>query len=224
MTQPSGPADEAQEPGTSPAVTAGGPGAGPELRATHADRDRTVERLRDAAGDGQLSADELDERVEAALSARTGSELATLTADLGGAEPAPAARDLVKIDQKLGEVERKGRWMIPRRMQVKATAGNVTLDFTEAVISHRTLELEIDLGIGSDLLLITRPGIVVETDDLTVRRADVKIQADDGQVPVVLTVVVSGRVRGGNVAARYPRRSLGQWVRREPHPYRPASS
>jgi Domain of unknown function (DUF1707) len=222
MAEQPGAAENGQDAGAEAAVPAVRPGAGPEVRATHAERDRTVEILRDAAGDGQLTAEELDERVEAALSARTGRELAALTADLGRAEPAArAVKDLVKIDQKFGDVERTGRWTVPRKMVIKATAGTVKLDFTEAVIGHPTLELEIDLGLGSDLLLITKPGVAVETDDLTVRRADVKIQADDGQVPVALTVTVSGQVRGGNVEARYPRRSFGQWMRREPHPYKP---
>ena len=43
----------------------------PDLRAPHADRDRVVEMLRIAAGDGGLSAEELDIRLESALSART---------------------------------------------------------------------------------------------------------------------------------------------------------
>lgn len=59
-----------------------GPGSSPELRASHADRDRAVDVLRVAAGDGRLTAAELDERLEAALSARTVSELTALTADL----------------------------------------------------------------------------------------------------------------------------------------------
>lgn len=62
----------------------------PELRASHADRDRAVEVLRDAARDGQLTASELDERVEAALTARTRSELAALTADLRAVDDRPA--------------------------------------------------------------------------------------------------------------------------------------
>ena len=197
----------------------GDPDARPELRASHADRDQTVEILRDAAGDGQLTASELDERVEAALSARTRSELAELTADLRFEVGRPA-RELVKIDQRFSDVSRTGRWTIPQRMQIKVTAGNVKLDFTEAVITRDTLPLEIDLGIGADLLLITRPGIMVETDDLTMRGGDVKIQDATDQVPVTLTVVLSGRVRGGNVVARYPRRNLRQWLRRDPPPYR----
>ena len=196
-----------------------GPDARSKLRASHADRDQTVEILRDAAGDGQLTASELDERVEAALAARTRSELAELTADLRVEVNRPA-KELVKIDQRFSDVSRTGRWTIPQRMQIKATAGNVKLDFTEAVITRDTLHLEIDLGIGADLLLITRPGVMVETDDLTMRGGDVKIQDAADQVPVALTVVVSGRVRGGNVVARYPRRNLRQWLRRDPPPYR----
>ena len=59
-----------------------------ELRASDADRDRVAERLRSAAGEGRLSSDELEERLELAFEARTEAELAPLTADL----PAPAAR------------------------------------------------------------------------------------------------------------------------------------
>lgn len=105
-------------------------------------------------------------------------------------------------------------------MQIKSTAGDVRLDFTEAEITHSTLHIEVELGIGADLLLVTRPGIVVEADDLTTRGGDVKIRDTATQVPVALTISVSGRVRGGSVVARYPRRTLWQWLRREPRPYR----
>ena len=60
----------------------------PEMRASDADRDRVLDMLREAAGDGRLTADEFDERMEAALSSRTLGELAALTADLG---PGPGA-------------------------------------------------------------------------------------------------------------------------------------
>jgi hypothetical protein len=54
----------------------------PDQRAADSDREATAERLRDAAGDGRLEHDELEERLEAAYSARTYGELAKLTADL----------------------------------------------------------------------------------------------------------------------------------------------
>jgi hypothetical protein len=61
-----------------------------ELRASDADRDLAAERLRAAAGEGRLSSDELEERLERALSARTEAELAPLTADLPGPVRRPA--------------------------------------------------------------------------------------------------------------------------------------
>ena len=63
------------------------------LRASHVDRDRTVELLRVAAGDGRLTAEELDQRLETALTARTYGELAALTTDLPAIpDSAPARR------------------------------------------------------------------------------------------------------------------------------------
>ena len=69
----------------------------PGLRASHADRDRVVDALRVAGGDGRLSAGELDTRLESALSARTLGELAELTADLPVAPAAPG-KDVLVID------------------------------------------------------------------------------------------------------------------------------
>ena len=60
----------------------GGEIARSELRASHDDRDRVVELLRVSAGDGRLTAEELDERLEQAMTARTYGELARLVADL----------------------------------------------------------------------------------------------------------------------------------------------
>ena len=65
------------------------------MRAADADRDRVVEFLNTAYGEGRLSKDEYDDRVGVALAARTYGDLGQLTADLPVArEPAvtPVAR------------------------------------------------------------------------------------------------------------------------------------
>jgi Domain of unknown function (DUF1707) len=64
----------------------------PEQLASDADRDIAVDMLCAAVADGRLTLSELDERVGAALSARTLSELAALIADLSTpANPSGAA-------------------------------------------------------------------------------------------------------------------------------------
>jgi hypothetical protein len=208
-----------EQPPSGDAVARPDPVPAPGIRVSHADRDRVVEVLRDAAGDGRLTGDELDERVEAALAARTGSDLAALTADLPAppAEPGSQPKDLVKINQRFGNIDRTGRWVVPKRMEIKVTAGDVKLDFTEAVITSGTLHIEVDLGFGAELVLVTKPGIVVLTDDLTMRMGDVKVRDPhtDSDGPVILSIDVSGRLRGGDIKVRRQRRSPGQWLRRE---------
>jgi hypothetical protein len=54
----------------------------PDTRASDADREAAVERLRDAALDGRIDADELEERLGGAYGARWRSELAELTNDI----------------------------------------------------------------------------------------------------------------------------------------------
>ena len=54
------------------------------VRASDAERDHAVEALRGHAADGRLDLAELEERVAAALEARTQGELTELTADLPG--------------------------------------------------------------------------------------------------------------------------------------------
>jgi Domain of unknown function (DUF1707) len=60
----------------------------PEHRASDAEREAVADRLRAAAGDGRLDADELEDRLAAAYVARTRGELVPLTADLPEEPPA----------------------------------------------------------------------------------------------------------------------------------------
>ena len=196
-----------------------------QLRASHADRDQVIDALRIAAGDGRLTSDELDERVEAAFTARTYGELAALTADLPAAGQLPAItmpaepKDIARIECHGGNAARNGRWVVPKRMEIRVKGGNVRLDFTEAVIAQPAIDIDADVR-GGNLTIITRPGIAVDTDDMEVRGGDVKVRAPwPAEVPRVLQVTICGRVRGGSVIARPPRRTFWQWLTRKPRPY-----
>jgi uncharacterized membrane protein len=57
------------------------------FRVSDADRDRAAALLRDHYAEGRLSTDELDERLTAALNAKTSGELRRVLADLPGAGP-----------------------------------------------------------------------------------------------------------------------------------------
>ena len=121
---------------TRQAADGAGDGRG-SLRVSHEDRDQVAEALRVAAGDGRLTGDELDERLERALTARTYDDLAALVTDLPAAgtalTPLPGpltpdlaggapARELMKIEVTSGHSERVGRWAVPARMESEALA------------------------------------------------------------------------------------------------------
>ena len=181
-----------------------GPAALPEVRASDNDRDRVLDVLRAAVGDGRLTAEEFEERMAAAISSRTLGELAVLTGDLvaGVGSATPQAENVVRIDQRGGSVRRTGRWVVPRRLELRLSWCDVTLDFTQAVIVDDTLCVDMKMR-GGSLILAAGPGIVVDTDSLTVRYTDVEIRPSaDPSVPVRLRVQLAGRMRYGRIEVR----------------------
>lgn len=219
---------------------AGQAGAGTghgSLRVSHEDRDQVAESLRVAAGDGRLTAEELDERLESALTARTYDDLAVLVADLptagtalaplpasitallaGGTGHAPA-KEVIKIHTTSGHSKRVGRWTVPARMDLRATSGHIVVDFTEAIITQPTLHIDAEVRSGH-INLITKPGIAVDLDDVSVRSGQVKVRSPWGDsVPTMLHVTVAGTCGSGRIIARPRRRSFWQWLRRGPMPY-----
>ena len=197
------------------------PPSSPALRASDADRDRVIELLRAAVADGRLDAGEFDERLDAALAARTLDALAPLTADLiaapgsAGALALPLrgtlaepAAELLTINGKHGTVRRDGRWTLPHTLAVRTAWCDVLLDLTSAVRSGP--DLVIDLRVrGGHLELVLAPGMVVDANGLTVKHSRLAISRDAGDnTPETLQVHLVGRMKHGRVDTRWlaPRR------------------
>jgi DUF1707 SHOCT-like domain len=94
----------------------------PPIRASDAEREAAASRLRTAAGEGRLEPDELEVRLEAALSARTRAELVPLVADLPrrrmrrpplpGRLAAYAAGNAALIALWMGDVGARDPWVV----------------------------------------------------------------------------------------------------------------
>jgi hypothetical protein len=129
----------------------------PELRIGDAERHDVTEILRRAAGEGRITLDELDERLEAAYAARTYADLVPLTADLPlaqrpAAPPAPGPGNRVETQPGSSErhlcilsgLERKGVWTMPEQMTVVAFMGGADLDLRQATFAARECTLVIN--------------------------------------------------------------------------------
>jgi Domain of unknown function (DUF1707) len=197
------------------------PSSSPALRASDADRDRIIELLRAAVTDGRLDPGEFDERMGAALAARTVDALVPLTADLvaapgrdsalavpRAATPAEPAAELVTIKAKHGPVRREGRWTLPRRLALRTAWCGVLLDLTSAVRSGPELVIEMRVR-GGDVELVLAPGMVVDANELRVKHGALAISSDPGDdTSETLHIRLVGRMKHGRIGARWvtPRR------------------
>jgi hypothetical protein len=128
----------------------------PTVRATDADREAAADRLRRAAGDGQLTVAELDERLDAVYASRTRGDLVPLTADLGDPSAAVAAtRQSGEVTVRpgpggtrwlvafLGGAERRGRWRLAPRATSVNVLGGSDLDLTQVELASEDTELTV---------------------------------------------------------------------------------
>jgi hypothetical protein len=132
----------------------------PELRASDADREHHAEILRRAAGEGRLTIDELDERLNTVYESRTHRELERLVADVvvRGDQPLPAtatATGAKRMPVRRGEGgatwlvaimsgrERKGRWLVGPNLNVVNIMGGADLDLNDAELAADEVQMTV---------------------------------------------------------------------------------
>ena len=146
------------------------------LRASDADRESVAEVLREAAGDGRLTMDELDERLDAVYAAKTYAELEPITHDLPAAGPGytqsvrsapaadparfggePASGGAVAI---LGGFSRKGDWVVPRVFNAFCFMGGGEIDMRDATFEDREVTIHIVAIMGGCEVIVPEDAMV----------------------------------------------------------------
>ena len=110
----------------------------PAIRASDAERERTVQLLQRHSVEGRLTLEEFAGRIERAYEARTRDELEELTRDLpdtAAPDAAPArprkraSRWMVSI---MGGTDKRGRWRLAKDANVICVMGGAKLDLRQA--------------------------------------------------------------------------------------------
>ena len=180
-----------------------------QLRVSDEDRHKVAEILREAAGDGRIDLEELDERLEQTYAAKTYADLVPITIDLPAHnQQRPVAKNPVPKREVLpattshnssiavmGECKRQGAWLVPAEHTAFTMMGSVTLDLRAATFAERDITITANAIMG-----------------------EVNVIVDAGTHVVVSGVPGHGRVPPGQGQDRRPARPrltdrAGQGVR-----------
>ncbi|KOU16193.1 hypothetical protein ADK52_34170 [Streptomyces sp. WM6372] len=200
----------------------------PELRASDADRDLVVERLRDAVAEGRIDMEEFEERLEAAYTSKTYAELEPLTRDLpapGGHHPMPLAGSApapVPADGSwasriggggvpasasaavavMSSFQRKGTWTVPPRLDAVAFWGSGELDLREANFAEREVVINC-IAIMGGIQITVPPGVEVDVRGFGFMGAfDQRGDTSGPVAPGAPRVVVTGLAFWGGVEVK----------------------
>jgi len=128
-----------------------------QLRVADTDRDRAAELLRQAAAEGRITFDELDERISRAYAAKTFADLQALTSDLPGpgvSAPVPAVARYQPAGVPAGShaptisaailsgTKRTGPWLVPPAYTAVAILGGVELDLRDATFAAAEVTIQ----------------------------------------------------------------------------------
>ncbi|HET6870344.1 MAG TPA: DUF1707 domain-containing protein [Solirubrobacteraceae bacterium] len=200
----------------------------PELRASDSDRERTAEVLRHAASDGQLTVEELEERVSAAYAARTRRELERLTADVTPATVTNQSTVTVNegpggdrwVISIMSGHDRRGRWRIGPRCTVLNVMGGSDIDLNDAELSNRVSQLNVISIMGGGDIRIPH-GVNVQVSDFALMGGnDVELgnevaPAGAPTIRIRLVSIMGGTsVRRGRKLTKAEKRELREAERR----------
>lgn len=199
-------------------------------RIGHTERDAAIDTLRKAAGDGRITLDELEERMERVESARFPGDLdevltdvtsdlpsARASADVGGVRAGDVAtrgsgagwsaanREVLHAPRTTGLI-RRGRWPVPAFLRCEPAGVLLELNFLEVSTDLKVIDIEVAARTGT-LKLVVPESWGVDITDLQRRAiAPITFKANETAEGDCPTIRVHGSLGAGVLQALLPNR------------------
>ncbi|MBO0813143.1 MAG: DUF1707 domain-containing protein [Microlunatus sp.] len=202
-------------------------GQSDHIRVGHEERDAAAAILQKAAAEGRLTLEELDERLETALQAKTYGDLRPLFADLSagltadlpavlaggpmGAVPAQqgppspgwSRDDPLMLDGGMSSEKRDGVWTVPPFIRISQGMGSVKLNCLQAIPAAPVIEVEMIGGAGS-VVIIVPDGWGANTDRLSKSWGSKSIKVPAAAAAGKPLLVIFGGLGIGSLKVRPP--------------------
>ncbi|MEU2243233.1 DUF1707 domain-containing protein [Streptomyces sp. NPDC018338] len=185
------------------------------LRASDDEREAVVERLRDAAAEGRIDLDELDTRLEQALTAKTHADLAAVTADLPSRN-LPGSKEPLRLKGGMSGASRgPGRWEVPGRVIAHGGVGGVKLDFSR--VECRLAEVTVEVyGETSGVTIVIPDSWAADTSGMDPGMGGLKDTTTPARLPGTPLIRLTGSGGMGGVILRHPNHREQRKLRSNP--------
>lgn len=170
-------------------------------RVSPEEREEAADRIRRAAGEGRLTLEELETRLEAALSALTYGDLDALVDDLPE-PPAPAVPESARLAVSHGHLERVGVWPIPRLLNVDLSIASAYLDLRAAPLPSGGLEIRLHAERSKIVLAVPADAAVI-VDELGRHRSKV-VQRGRSSAATGQAIRLTGDLFGSKLTVKRP--------------------
>jgi hypothetical protein len=205
--QASGPGGSGATPGRPAQAVASQQAAAPAVRASDRERDAASHQLQAAFAEGRIDDAEFDDRMRAALTARTRGQLDELLTDLPDSSPGAVNRPAAPVAGRppgrfaitfKSSIRRAGRWRVPGRYTAVIYKGSGWLDLRAAELTAPVTTI-VAVAYKSRVDILVPPGVRVEVGGFGATTGD----EDDALLPPDAPVVhVRGYAYKGTIEAR----------------------
>ena len=188
-----------------------------QLRVGHREREKVMEVLHEATEEGRLTLEELDERLDGALVAKTYADLDLLVADLPIDRPSTAlqqpvpqlppeigthADDPLRVSGGMWSDTRSGEWRVPPFLVLSGDMGSVKLNCLEAICPHEIVDIDVSGGMGS-ITIVVPDGWGASTERVTKGWGGLSNKVDPLAQPGHPLLVLHGNAGMGSITVRY---------------------
>jgi hypothetical protein len=142
-------------------------------------REKVIAALQEHFAHDALDVEEFERRVTLAHQAESVTDVTALVADLpvladvpaplpkAALVPAADVRPAQNVYGIMSSTERRGAWLVPRRLRVRGTMSSIVLDFREARLPAGVVEIEIR-AVMSSVEIIVPPGLAVDAGGVAI--------------------------------------------------------
>lgn len=181
----------------------------PAILASDAEREATVDRLRQSVVDGRLTLEEFSDRVGLAQVARTDRDLAMLGSDLPAA-PAVAPADIARHRAFCSRIVRSGPWELPVRSSYRCLFGTIDLDLAQVRLPGPEVEIEI-FNLFGTVTLIVPEGVRISLEGGGPFASQVIHSPEAPPVPGAPVLRIKASGPGGTLYVRNRRERPNRW-------------